>query len=57
MRQLNCSPYKDCAECGRMMSVNDAHKKCQKCRNGGKYYKWSGYNEWQRKARMNGTRA
>jgi len=30
-------PYKPCAECDRYMSAGDAHRKCQRCRNGGKW--------------------
>ena len=50
------SPYKQCAECGKTMSASDMHRKCQKCRNGGVYPKWHGYNEWQRNARKRGVR-
>lgn len=54
---MNYSPYKNCIDCGRVMQINDAHKKCQKCRNGGAWRKWPGYAQWQREARKNGVRA
>jgi len=54
---MDYSPYKQCIECNRTMSVNDAHRKCQKCRNDGKWRKWDGYAAWQREARKRDTRA
>ena len=27
--------HKPCTDCGRLMSADDAHRKCQRCRNGG----------------------
>ena len=29
--------HKTCAECGRLMSTDDAHRKCQRCRPYGSY--------------------
>lgn len=31
------SPYKPCPACNRLLSADDAHKLCQKCRHGGKW--------------------
>ena len=46
---LDYSPYKQCADCGKTMSVNDAHKRCQKCRG---CPKWKGLTpEYQRQYR------
>lgn len=34
---MNYLDIKSCVECERYMSADDAHHKCQKCRNGGKW--------------------
>lgn len=37
MRRAAYSNRKQCVECSRYMSADDAHRRCQKCRNGGKW--------------------
>jgi len=41
---------KICAECNRTMSADDAHHRCQKCRNGGRWPTGK-TTQWQREYR------
>ena len=55
---LQVSDRKPCATCQRDMSADDAHKRCQKCRQVGGYMQTTEYfTAWQRQDRaINGRR-
>jgi hypothetical protein len=55
-KPLQISNNKSC-ECGRTMSADDAHKRCQRCRNSGGYIQSPEYHaEWQRQDRAKNGR-
>lgn len=45
---------KTCPDCGRIVSHDDAHKRCQKCRNGGAWPNRAEYmREYGKRRRAN----